>query len=73
MTHTEIVQKNIALTFDFIRYIIQHPDLFEMLPDQADIEFIATDLPFYGDETAFIEEEHKPMFFKVEHAFSLMA
>lgn len=73
MTHTEIVQKNIALTFDFIRYMIQHPDLFEKLPDYADIEFIATDLPFYEDEAPCIEEEHKPVFFKVEHAFSLMA
>lgn len=68
MTKTEIVQKNISLSFDFIRHIVKNPDLLEAIPDNAEIEFVERDLPVP------VEQESVPgpcnaVLFKVEHTF----
>lgn len=33
MRKDEIVKKNISLVFDFLRYLTDHPELIEKLPD----------------------------------------
>lgn len=45
MTKKEIVNRNIGLTFDFIRYLIDHPDEINNLPDNFKLEFIEKDFP----------------------------
>ncbi|MGA7879036.1 MAG: DUF5647 family protein [Desulfoferrobacter sp.] len=68
MTKNEIVQKNIALSFDFIRYLVRHPDVLDNMPDNADVEFVERDLPFRGSEAPRRDSE-KTVLFSVEHTF----
>jgi hypothetical protein len=71
MTKNEIVQKNISLSFDFIRHIVKNPDLLEVIPDNADVQFVESDLPTpvkpESDPVA-----GKTVLFKVEHIFKEM-
>ena len=43
MTNKEIVYRNIGLTFDLIRKIIENPDLADKIPDNSIIEFVEKD------------------------------
>ena len=43
MTNKEIVSRNIGLTFDLIRKIIENPDLADNIPDKSMIEFVEKD------------------------------
>ena len=43
MTNKEIVNRNIGLTFDLIRKIIENPALADKIPDNSEIEFIEKD------------------------------
>ena len=43
MTNREIVNRNIGLTFDLIRKIIENPDLADKIPDKSVIEFVEKD------------------------------
>lgn len=39
MTKKEYVEKNIGITFDFVRHIIDNPELVETVPDGAELDF----------------------------------
>ena len=43
MTNKEIANRNIGLTFDLIRKIIENPDLADKIPDKSVIEFVEKD------------------------------
>ncbi|HKR06033.1 MAG TPA: hypothetical protein VJY62_15460 [Bacteroidia bacterium] len=43
MTKKEIVNRNIGLTFDFVREIMKQPSLAGQLPAGAEIEFVEKD------------------------------
>jgi hypothetical protein len=43
MTNKEIVKRNIGLTFDLIRKIIENPDLADKIPENSVIEFVEKD------------------------------
>ena len=43
MTNKETVNRNIGLTFDLIRKIIENPDLADKIPDNSVIEFVEKD------------------------------
>jgi hypothetical protein len=45
MTKKEIVNRNIGLTFDFVRAIISDPSIAKRLPSDCEIEFIEKDFP----------------------------
>ena len=68
MTKNEIVLKNISLSFDFIRYLLQHPDLLAGMPENADIEFIERDLPCPA-AGAPASDSTPMVLFSVEHTF----
>jgi hypothetical protein len=51
MTKKEIVNRNIGLTFDFVREIIKDPSLAEQLPDNSEIEFVEKDFPIKNGTT----------------------
>lgn len=40
----EQITQDIRISFEFLRYLIDHPELIEELPDRAEIEFVGTDL-----------------------------
>lgn len=43
MTRKEKINRNIGLTFDFLRQIVDNPSLIETIPDGATLEFIEKD------------------------------
>ena len=43
MTNKEIVNRNIGLTFDLIRKIIENPNSADKIPDNSVIEFVEKD------------------------------
>ena len=45
MTNKETVNRNIGLTFDFARQIVENPGMIERLKDNAVIEFLQKDYP----------------------------
>jgi hypothetical protein len=67
MTNKEIVQKNIELTFDFIRQIIDNPQLAEQLPDKCEIDFIEKDYSTLNEN-----ELSRKKLIKVNHIFELV-
>ena len=68
MTKNEIIQKNISLSFDFIKHLMGNPGLLEQIPGGAEIEFLEHDLPTpVPSESA--KEPCITKIFKVEHIF----
>lgn len=45
MTKKEIAARNIGLTFDFVRQMVDNPDSVESIPGGAELSFIGTDVP----------------------------
>ena len=45
MTNKETVNRNIGLTFDFVRQIIKNPELIDKMDDNSIIEFLQKDYP----------------------------
>lgn len=46
MTRKEFIERNIGMTFDFVRHIIDHPESIESIPNGAVLDFIDKDMPF---------------------------
>lgn len=65
MRKDEIASKNISLVFDFLRYVVDNPDILDKIPDESKLEFLDKDVP-----TIETEKLNK-IFLKVEHTFSL--
>lgn len=38
------MERDIALTFDFLRYLVDHPEMTNEIPDGAELEFIGSDI-----------------------------
>ncbi|MEP7170498.1 MAG: hypothetical protein ABI855_14105 [Bacteroidota bacterium] len=43
MTNREIVNRNIGLTFDFLRQVIKNPEMLDSIPDKSTLEFVDKD------------------------------
>ena len=71
MKKDEIVKKNISLVFDFLRYLTDHPELIEKVPDNCELEFLDKDFPI--TETEPSNEGLEKVFLKVEHTFDISA
>ncbi|MCD6295884.1 MAG: hypothetical protein J7M30_01885 [Deltaproteobacteria bacterium] len=69
MRKDEIVKKNISLVFDFLRYLTDHPELIEKLPDRCELEFLDKDFPLIENESSV--EDVDRAFLKVEHTFNI--
>lgn len=46
MTKKEHVERSMGMTFDFARYLIDHPKIIDTIPDGAELDFIDKDMPF---------------------------
>jgi len=42
-----MVEHNIDLAFDFMRYVIKHPKVLDQIPNGATIEFVQTEMPIH--------------------------
>jgi methionyl-tRNA synthetase len=43
MRKKESIKKNIELTFDFVRYLVDNPEVVEEFPDKCEIDFVEKD------------------------------
>jgi len=44
MSEKHHIERDIALVFDFLRYVVDHPEMIDEIPDGAEIEFIGSDI-----------------------------
>lgn len=72
MRKDEIIRKNVSLVFDFLRYLIERPELIEKIPDGCEIEFLDKDFPL-NEREGIGERAKKPFFLKVDHTFGICA
>lgn len=66
MTKKEFADRNIGMTFDFIRQVVAEPSLDESVTDGAEIDFIDKDVPVTRKENA---RGKQIMRYKLEHVF----
>lgn len=60
MTEKEFIEKGITLSFEFDRYLMNHPEIAEKIPEGANIMFILEDDAEFSDrEKALLEEVKK--------------
>ncbi len=66
MTKKEFANRNIGMTFDFIRQVVAEPSLTASMTDGAEIDFVDKDAPATGKES---RKGKHVMRYKVEHVF----
>jgi len=66
VTRKEYAERNIGMTFDFIKYLIEHPRVIDRIPDGAELDFIDKDMPFKVKQQV---KAKKVARYKVEHVF----
>jgi len=68
MRKEETVNRNITLTFDFLRQIIKNPEILNDIPDGSTIDFIQKDIPIIERK-----KDQKPnKLFKVKYQFEAL-
>lgn len=65
MLYKEIINRNITLSFDFLREIVKSPSKLDEIPDNSTIEFVEKDRPGLRAE----KNKDPDKYFKVKHYF----
>ena len=65
MKNQEMIQRNITLSFDFLRQIVNNPSILEGIPDGSVIDFIQRDIPAIEGK----EKKQPRKMFKVNYQF----
>ena len=68
MTNKETINRNIGLTFDFARQIVENPELIDKLKDNSIIEFLQKDYPEREKANGIVADK----FIKVKRSFELI-
>ena len=68
MTNKETVNRNIGLTFDFIRDIIKNPKMVNKIEDNSTIDFLQKDYP----EKINSAKNPPDMFIRVKRSFEVI-
>lgn len=66
MTKKEYMERNIGITFDFIRHLIDHPEIIDTIPNGAELAFIDKNIPFKIKRQ---DKGKKVARYRVEHIF----
>ena len=66
MTKKEFAERNIGMTFDFIRQVVAEPSLAATMTDGAEIAFVDKDAPVSAEASP---RGKQVMRYKVEHVF----
>jgi hypothetical protein len=66
MTRKEYADRNIGMTFDFMRYLVDHSEVIDTIPDGSELDFIDKDMPSKVKERY---KREKVARYKVEHIF----
>ncbi len=70
MTNKETVNRNIGLTFDFLREINNNPALLNKVPDGSIIEFIEKDFP--KKEIGIMKQLKRRKYVKIKNDFEVI-
>ena len=65
MKKEEIINRNISLTFDFLRQIIKNPKIIDDISDGSTIDFIQKDVPIIENQNKKKADEY----FKIKYQF----
>jgi len=68
MTNKETVNRNLGLSFDFIRQIVKNPEMLERIDDNSTIEFLQKDYPEREKTKRIIADK----FIKVKRNFEMI-
>ena len=68
MTNKETVNRNVGLTFDFIRQIVRNPELINKIENNSTIEFLQKDYPERENTKRIIADK----FIKVKRNFEMI-
>lgn len=68
MTNKETVNRNIGLTFDFARQIIDNPELIDEFEDNSTIEFLQKDYP----ETKTADDVVADKYIRIKRSFEIL-
>ncbi|MEQ8926042.1 MAG: hypothetical protein RLO81_09540 [Fulvivirga sp.] len=68
MTNKETVNRNIGLTFDFLKQALKQPELIDQIKDGSTIEFIQKDYPEIEKKSDVVPDK----FIKVKRGFELI-
>jgi hypothetical protein len=68
MTNKETVNRNVGLSFDFIRQILENPEIIDEIEDNSTIEFLQKDYPEREKTKQIIADK----FIKVKRNFELI-
>jgi hypothetical protein len=69
MTKDEFFERNIGITFDFLRYLVDNPEFIDKIPDGIEINFIDKNMPCKDDS---IQKRKKSQNYKVKHFFEVI-
>lgn len=65
MTNKEIVNRNIGLSFDFLKQIVRNPAILESIKNNSVIEFLQKDYP----EKESVNKSNPDHYFKIKREF----
>lgn len=71
MTRKETVNRDISLTFDFLRQVVSDPSILDEIPNGSQIEFIDKDFPQNFNKRVL--KNKKVKFLKVTSHFEVIA
>jgi len=72
MTNKEIVHRNLGLTFDLVKYIIDNPGLLSRLPDEFILEFVDKDFSNKLDYRQKVVKKKKEIYVRVKSSFDIL-
>lgn len=70
MTNKETINRNIGLTFDFVKHLIDNPGLIEKLPDNFVLDFAEKDFS-HKEPVKPIQKKYKSKTVRVRNSFEL--
>ncbi|MFO7790497.1 MAG: hypothetical protein R6V32_07990 [Bacteroidales bacterium] len=68
MTNKETVNRNVGLSFDFIRQIVRNPEMIDTIENNSTIEFLQKDYPEREKTKRIIADK----FIKVKRNFEMI-
>ncbi len=68
MTNKETVNRNLGLSFDFIRQIVKNPEIIEKIKENSTIEFLQKDYPERENTKQIIADKY----IKVKRNFEII-
>jgi len=68
MTNKETINRNLGLSFDFIKQIVKNPEIIDKIDNNATIEFLQKDYPERENTKQIIADKY----IKVKRNFELI-